>query len=55
MTHATDDRPAELKIAYIGGGSREWARKLMFDLALNPGLEGHMALYDIDLASARLN
>jgi len=27
----------------------------MFDLALNPGLEGHMALYDIDLASARLN
>lgn len=44
-----------LKIAYIGGGSREWARKLMFDLALSPDLTGHVALYDIDLESARLN
>jgi len=25
--------PIPLKIAYIGGGSREWARKLMIDLA----------------------
>jgi len=55
MTHPTDDRPIELKIAYIGGGSRDWARKLMFDLALCPGLQGQVALYDIDLASARLN
>ena len=45
----------ELKIAYIGGGSREWARKLMFDLALCPDLTGRVALYDIDLESARLN
>ncbi len=45
----------ELKIAYIGGGSREWARKLMFDLALCPDLTGQVALYDIDLDSARLN
>lgn len=44
-----------LKIAYIGGGSREWARKLMFDLALCPDLSGEIALYDIDLESARLN
>jgi alpha-galactosidase/6-phospho-beta-glucosidase family protein len=29
-------QPIELKIAYLGGGSREWARKLMFDLALSP-------------------
>ncbi len=45
----------ELKIAYIGGGSREWARKLMFDLALSPELTGQVALYDIDPESARLN
>ena len=44
-----------LKIAYIGGGSREWARKLMFDLALCPELTGEVALYDIDFDSARLN
>ncbi len=47
--------PIELKIAYIGGGSREWARKLMFDLALAPELTGAVALYDIDLAAAQLN
>jgi galacturan 1,4-alpha-galacturonidase len=45
----------ELKIAYIGGGSREWARKLMFDLALCPDMTGQITLYDIDLESARLN
>lgn len=50
-----DMQPIELKIAYIGGGSRQWARKLMFDLALCPDLTGQVALYDIDLASARLN
>ncbi len=48
-------QPIELKIAYIGGGSREWARKLMFDLALAPELTGSVALYDIDAGSARLN
>ncbi len=48
-------QPIELKIAYIGGGSREWARKLMFDLALAPELTGTVALYDIDVDSARLN
>lgn len=44
-----------LKIAYIGGGSRDWARKLMIDLALCPDLTGEVALYDIDMGSARLN
>lgn len=44
-----------LKIAYIGGGSRDWARKLMIDLALCPDLTGEVALYDIDMESARLN
>lgn len=47
--------PIPLKIAYLGGGSREWARKLMFDLALCPELSGEIALYDIDMDSARLN
>lgn len=44
-----------LKIAYIGGGSRLWARNLMFDLALCPDLTGEVTLYDIDIDSARLN
>jgi alpha-galactosidase/6-phospho-beta-glucosidase family protein len=47
--------PIALRIAYIGGGSREWARKLMFDLALCPDLTGEVALYDIDMPAARLN
>ena len=47
--------PIPLKVAYIGGGSREWARKLMFDLALCPDLSGEVALYDIDMEAARLN
>ncbi|MBN2147746.1 MAG: hypothetical protein JW726_10175 [Anaerolineales bacterium] len=44
-----------LKIAYIGGGSRDWARKLMVDLALCPQLTGEVALYDIDMTAAQLN
>jgi alpha-galactosidase len=55
MTPPAHDRPIPLKIAYIGGGSRLWARSLMFDLALCPDLTGQVALYDIDLASAQLN
>jgi len=47
--------PLSLKIAYIGGGSRDWARKLMIDLALCTDLTGEVALYDIDMESARLN
>ena len=47
--------PVPLKIAYMGGGSRDWARKLMIDLALCPDLTGEVALYDIDMDSARLN
>jgi alpha-galactosidase/6-phospho-beta-glucosidase family protein len=59
MIHQTIQRiamnPIPLKIAYIGGGSRLWARNLMIDLALCPDLTGEVALYDIDLDSARLN
>jgi len=45
----------EVKIAYIGGGSRQWARTVVQDLALCPGLGGHLALYDIDYPAARRN
>jgi galacturan 1,4-alpha-galacturonidase len=45
----------DLRIAYIGGGSRGWARTLMLDLALCPDLGGAVRLYDIDRASAELN
>lgn len=45
----------ELNIAYIGGGSREWARKLMFDLALEPALGGQVLLYDTNFQAAQLN
>jgi len=44
-----------IKIAYIGGGSRNWARHVMTDLALCEYLEGEIALYDIDHAAAERN
>ena len=42
----------DIKIAYIGGGSRGWAWKLMADLALEPDLAGEVKLYDIDYEAA---
>ena len=39
----------EIKIAYIGGGSRGWAWGLMSDLASCDDISGQVALYDIDL------
>ena len=47
--------PLNLKIAYIGGGSRVWARTLMADLALEPDLNGRIDLYDIDFPAAKMN
>ena len=44
-----------IKIAYIGGGSKMWARVFMNDLALAEGLEGEIALYDIDVPAAQSN
>ena len=49
------DSVTDLQIAYIGGGSREWAAKLMADLALEDKLSGTVKLYDIDLKAAREN
>lgn len=45
-------RIEEIKIAYIGGGSRNWAWVLMGDLALEGRLSGTVRLYDIDYAAA---
>ena len=44
-----------IKIAYIGGGSKAWARVFMTDLALAEGHCGEIALYDIDIPAAELN
>ncbi len=44
-----------VKIAYIGGGSRLWARGLMSDLALEKEIGGEVSLYDIDLEAAENN
>ena len=44
-----------LQLAYVGGGSKDWAMKLMYDLALEPELCGTVRLYDIDRPAAELN
>lgn len=44
-----------IKIAYIGGGSKLWARVFMSDLAVAEGLGGEIALYDIDVPAAERN
>jgi alpha-galactosidase len=48
-------KPTEIKIAYIGGGSRHWARDLLADLALSTRLTGRVDLYDIDRTAAEKN
>lgn len=45
----------KIKLAYIGGGSKAWARVFMNDLALTEGITGEIALYDIDLEAAKRN
>jgi alpha-galactosidase len=45
----------QIKIAYIGGGSRGWAHVLMNDITQCPHLTGEIALYDQNQEMARLN
>ncbi|MCL6456548.1 MAG: alpha-glucosidase/alpha-galactosidase [Gorillibacterium sp.] len=45
----------DIKIAYIGGGSRGWAWGLMGDLAREKAISGTVALYDIDFNAAKDN
>lgn len=44
-----------IKIAYIGGGSRGWAWALMSDLASCDDISGDVYLYDIDFEAAQHN
>ena len=45
----------DIKIAYIGGGSRAWAWILMSDLAKADDICGDVYLYDIDYEAAKHN
>ena len=45
----------DVKIAYIGGGSRAWAWNFMSDLAANEDISGKIHLYDIDFEAAYNN
>ena len=47
-----NDRAEDIKIAYIGGGSRGWAWGLMSDLAAADDMSGSVYLYDIDREAA---
>ena len=55
MVKYTDDKAENVKIAYIGGGSRGWAWGLMSDLASNGDVSGSVFLYDIDFEAAKKN
>ena len=44
----------DLAIAYVGGGSREWAPKFVQDVALS-NLDGEVRLYDVNYESAKRN
>ena len=45
----------DLKVAYIGGGSRGWAWGFMTDLAMDGDICGTVRLYDIDRSAAERN
>lgn len=49
------DKAKDVKIAYIGGGSRGWAWGLMSDLAACGKMSGNVDLYDIDFEAAKHN
>ncbi len=48
----TQNKVEDVKIAYIGGGSRGWAWNFMSDLATTEQLSGSVDLYDIDYEAA---
>ena len=50
-----DNAVKDLKICYIGGGSRGWAWAFMADLANDNQICGEVALYDIDHKAAMHN
>ena len=48
-------KAVDVKIAYVGGGSRGWAWGLMSDLVSNEDMSGSVYLYDIDYEAAMAN
>lgn len=50
-----DNKAVDVKIAYIGGGSKGWAWGLMSDLVSNDDMSGEVYLYDIDYQAAKDN
>jgi len=50
-----NNKVSNMKITYIGGGSREWARFFMGDLALEAQMSGKITLYDLDFEAAKQN
>lgn len=50
-----NNKVKDVKIAYIGGGSRGWAWSFMTDLALEPDMSGTIRLYDTDKEAAKAN
>ena len=50
-----NNRVTDLKVAYIGGGSRGWAWGFMKDLAMDGQMCGTVRLYDIDKPAAVRN
>lgn len=49
------ERHKNLKICYIGGGSRNWAWLFIKDLAFEKEISGTIYLYDIDAEAAKAN
>jgi len=54
-SHEEDGRFEDVSIGFVGGGSRDWASKMMTDLARQHTLEGEVRLYDVDQESAEQN
>lgn len=50
-----DNTAKDVRITYIGGGSRGWAWNLMSDLAVEKQMSGTVVLYDIDMEAAQNN
>lgn len=50
-----DKKAEDVRITYIGGGSRGWAWNLMSDLAVEDQMSGIVTLYDIDQEAAENN
>lgn len=50
-----NNKVSSIKIAYIGGGSRQWAWGLMSDLVKADDISGDVYLYDIDYEAALCN